>query len=86
MEYRTSSDFSTFLDELRSLVKKMERLSADSYFAHQVSGYRGNLLRSLERFEGHPELISSEEILFTRMLMDRSYAILIAAAREIGKR
>jgi hypothetical protein len=30
------------------LITRLERLSADSYWAHQASGLRGSLLRSLE--------------------------------------
>ena len=31
------------------LVARLERLSADSYWAHQASGVRGSLLRLMEK-------------------------------------
>ena len=33
------------IDLARMLVARLERLSADSYWAHQASGVRGSLLR-----------------------------------------
>jgi hypothetical protein len=35
----------------RLLVSRLERLSADSYWAHQASGLRGSLLRCLQQFD-----------------------------------
>lgn len=46
------------MDELLSLahllISRLERLSADSYWAHQASGVRGALLRQIE--EGGSEI------------------------------
>jgi hypothetical protein len=35
-------------DLIEMLVARLERLSADSYWAHQASGVRGSLLRIIE--------------------------------------
>jgi len=35
-------------DLIEMLVARLERLSADSYWAHQASGVRGSLLRLIE--------------------------------------
>jgi len=36
---------------LRLLLARLERISADSYWAHQASGVRGSLLRIMDNFE-----------------------------------
>jgi hypothetical protein len=36
---------------VQMLLKRLERVSADSYWAHRASGVRGSLLKSLERAE-----------------------------------
>jgi hypothetical protein len=36
------------LELAKLLIARLERLSADSYWAHQASGLRGSLLRALE--------------------------------------
>lgn len=36
---------------IQLLLKRLERVSADSYWAHRASGVRGSLLRSLEMEE-----------------------------------
>lgn len=41
--------FDQQLGNARMLVARLERLSADSYWAHQASGLRGSLLRCLEQ-------------------------------------
>jgi hypothetical protein len=44
---------------LQMLLRRLERVSADSYWAHRASGVRGSLLRLLEREENgeavHPD-------------------------------
>ena len=40
-----------YLELLKRLVDRLERLSADSTYAHQASGLRGTLLRYIERIE-----------------------------------
>lgn len=39
------------LDLIRMLIARLERLSPDSYWAHQASGVRGSLIRLLEAGE-----------------------------------
>ena len=64
------------------LVERLERLSADSTYAHQASGLRGTLLRQLERLEAGTE-VNVDEL---DQLVERGYEILRDAAREIGAR
>jgi hypothetical protein len=48
----------------RLLIFRLERLSADSYWAHQASGVRGALLRRLEAGESeHAEGMSLEQLI-----------------------
>ncbi|UCD98618.1 MAG: hypothetical protein JSV42_16960 [Chloroflexota bacterium] len=42
-------------DLVHLLIARLERLSADSYWAHQASGVRGSLLRMIDSGELHPE-------------------------------
>jgi hypothetical protein len=66
------------LDELYPLIARLERLSADSGWAHRAAGLRGCLLKALAEIEAGnapPEALSD--------WMEQSYAILIRAAREI---
>ena len=36
---------------IRLLLARLERISADSYWAHQASGVRGSLMRALDALE-----------------------------------
>ena len=70
----------------RFLVARLERLSADSFWAHRASGLRGSLLRSLESVEepgnANPaEMAARMQIL--RAHVNQAYTILANAAREI---
>ncbi len=77
------------LQSARLLAARLERLSADSYWAHQASGLRGALLRSLDALEHqaalpHPERAELERILpVMEQLIERGYYILRHAARLI---
>jgi hypothetical protein len=68
-----------FVDEQRELIEmlvaRLERLSADSYWAHQASGVRGSLLRILETDNSD----SSQ----AAILLERGFDYLEKAAREI---
>ena len=44
----------------RLLLARLERISADSYWAHRASGVRGSLLRLLERAENGKPVQRSE--------------------------
>ncbi|MCJ7535812.1 MAG: hypothetical protein WA997_10375 [Anaerolineales bacterium] len=59
---------------IKMLIARLERLSADSYWAHQASGVRGSLLRLME----NDELISSQAAL----LLEKGFDFMEKAARE----
>ncbi len=61
-------------DLARMLVMRLERLSADSYWAHQASGVRGSLLRMMEIGE-----LESEQ---GALLIERGFDFLEKAAKE----
>jgi hypothetical protein len=63
------------------LVSRLERLSADSYWAHQASGIRGALLRTLERIEMNRGG-SGQTVLNLKKLNEAGFAILLKAAQE----
>jgi len=65
------------------LVRRLERISADSIWAHRSSGYRGALIRALEQYEQAEgaALAESDHLDFVVMW---SYRLLENAARELG--
>jgi hypothetical protein len=74
----------------RQLVSRLERLSADSYYAHQASGVRGALLRELaqldnRRVHSDPPSISSDLHPFAKLdaLIQLGFNILEKAAQEL---
>jgi uncharacterized coiled-coil DUF342 family protein len=74
------------LSQAHELVHKLERISADSTWAHLSSGYRGSLWRAIDRLErllAQKTLPSSQEIERLDLLMQRGYDLLYRAAREI---
>jgi len=66
------------LELLRLLLARLEKISADSVWAHRASGVRGSLLRILEGIENELPPSSSD----LRQLMDLGFAILQKAAEE----
>jgi hypothetical protein len=56
------------------LIARLERLSADSYWAHQASGVRGSLLRLVDTGE-----LDSEQ---ASILIGRGFEFLEKAAKE----
>lgn len=65
---------------IQMLLNRLERISADSVWAHRASGLRGSLLRLLEQFdEGNPP-----EPAELKSAMRTAFQILREAAREIG--
>ena len=60
------------------LIKRLERLSSDSIWAHRASGIRGSLLEIKE------ELADRNRVLFGDLdnIMDQGYFVLGQAARE----
>lgn len=70
----------------RLLATRLERLSADSLWAHKASGLRGSLLRSLEDWETQTASQAGQDspILARLDQLNRlGFAILTRAAREI---
>jgi hypothetical protein len=66
------------LELIRLLLARLERISADSYWAHRASGVRGSLLRVLEKLEaGRPVQTSRLDV-----LMANGFDILEKAAIE----
>lgn len=63
------------------LVSRLERLSADSYWAHQASGVRGSLLRLIERYEQVTRLTDEDLRALDRSLA-LGYQLLALAAKE----
>jgi len=70
----------------RMVVQRLERLSADSAWAHISSGYRGSLVKSLDRLErlADPETAGAEEIVLLDFLIGKGLELLANAAREMG--
>jgi hypothetical protein len=77
------------LNQARELVYKLERISADSTWAHLSSGYRGSLWRAIDRLErglADQTPPTSQELKRLYLLMQRGYELLYRAAREIPYR
>ena len=73
---------SFIISDIRLLVARLERLSADSRWAHRASGIRGSLLRGieiLEKSENIPEDFTDQLVLLIR----EGYIMLESGAREI---
>jgi hypothetical protein len=68
------------------LTARLERLSADSSWAHRASGLRGSLLKAAQA--GKEELenkrVSPETVHQIEKLLSQGFSILEQAAREIG--
>lgn len=64
----------------KMMAERLERLSADSIWAHRASGLRGSLLRGLKLLEEHPE---PETCIHLEELLRAGHYILTQAAREI---
>lgn len=58
------------------LLTRLERISVDSYWAHQASGLRGALLRALEMMENGSQDSKPD------LLIAKGFEILKEAARE----
>ncbi len=70
----------------RMVAQRLERLSADSAWAHISSGYRGSLIKIIDRLEHMPdvEAASPADIHLLDFLIDKGLDLLAKAAREIG--
>ncbi len=73
------------LDQARQLIQRLERISADSVWAHRSSGYRGSLLKWIDQAEkssktqtrSDPDLLKHFDV-----LMDIGLRMLASAAHE----
>jgi hypothetical protein len=68
------------------LLVRLERLSADSYWAHRASGLRGSLLKCVEQIEiarEKKQAVDEETWKKADSLILRGFWILENAAREI---
>jgi hypothetical protein len=66
------------LDLLRLLLARLEKISADSVWAHRASGVRGSLIRMMERIETGRKVPAAD----LKHLMDMGFYILQKAAEE----
>ncbi len=74
------------LEDARLLISGLERISADSIWSHRSSGYRGAMLRILDRIEKDSRPgIPTEDLDNLEQLMQVGHRMLVSAAREIGK-
>jgi hypothetical protein len=60
------------------LVTRLERISADSFWAHRASGVKGSLLRMLEKSEKGFRIQKTE----LQRMIDLGFHILEKAAKE----
>ena len=71
----------------RELTYKLERLSADSSWAHRASGLRGSLLKLLDEYNNTGiHLQTNEHFKQLDSLIEIGFQILENAAREINFR
>lgn len=73
----------SLLRQINLLVSRLERLSADSVFAHQASGFRGGLLREAEKIRENV-YVPEVDILYIQKLIEASYQILYSAAKDLS--
>jgi hypothetical protein len=72
------------LDQARLLISRLERLSADSVWAHRASGVRGALLKSIETIEQGGASAEDEDARL-EMIMQYGFYLLEKAALELLK-
>jgi hypothetical protein len=63
---------------IRLLIARLERISADSVWAHRASGVKGSLLKALEKFE-EGDMEQEGEVM---QIIDMGFFILEKAAKE----
>ena len=74
------------LEQGRMVAARLARLSADSAYARIASGYRGSLLRIIDRLEGleNIEQAAPDELQLLDFLIHKGFELLAKAARELG--
>lgn len=76
--------YSDNIEIAKILTSRLERLSADSYWAHRASGIRGALLRLIENADINDESYKNpSQIRILESLIKKGYFLLEKAAREI---
>lgn len=66
------------------LISRLERLSADSVWAHRASGLRGALIRTLEQVEASSSMDCTPEVLVRlQSQIDLGFEMLNLAAIEL---
>ena len=74
MEY----DLDQLAQQAKTMLDRLERLSADSKWAHRASGFRGSIIRSVKDLEyGNPDPGKLTD------LIELGFKILVNAASEI---
>ena len=78
------------LEEAFLLIRRLERLSADSTWARRASGCRGALLKLLDESQRLPAGVPAAEqpkpdldLARLRFIMEKGFEMLVKAAREI---
>lgn len=82
----STTDLPDQLELAAALVSRLERLSADSIWAHRASGVRGALLRSIDSFQASVSTSGDRTDAEIRRLvqaMEYGYFVLEKAAREL---
>jgi hypothetical protein len=69
-----------YLELIKRLADRLERLSVDSTYAHRASGLRGTFLRDIERIEAGVDI----NYAVLDQLIEYGFEILRQAAKEIG--
>lgn len=67
-------------NNIKLLLERLERLSADSIWAHRASGLRGSLIKSYEKYDKCKRF---EEVSHLAELIEQGFNILTAAASTI---
>jgi hypothetical protein len=79
-----SDERKALLSQSRMLSARLERLSADSVWAHRASGLRGSILRCMERIEAaQGSALIEGDLAVLADLLNQASRILIKAASEI---
>lgn len=69
------------VDRANLIIRRLERLSADSAWSHRASGLRRNMIRQIDIFLREDN--SDEAVLFLEELLEKGHELLIAAGKEI---
>ena len=73
------------IDTARLLISRLERLSADSLYAHRASGLRGSLLRYVDQAESSEQPAATGDLSQPQVdrMLSLGFQILEKAAKEI---